>query len=50
MEGELGRAYCNLERRMKALAESEGDVYLPNPKPAGLVDYILICMEPSLGH
>lgn len=42
-------AYSALERRMRALAEAEGDVYLPNPEPAGPVDYMLICMEPSLG-
>ena len=35
---------------MKALAEADGDVYLPNPKPGGPVDYVLICMEPSLAH
>jgi len=34
---------------MKALAESDGHVYLPNPEPTERVDYILICMEPSLG-
>jgi hypothetical protein len=35
---------------MNALAESDGDVYLPNPEPTARVDDILICMEPSLGH
>ena len=35
---------------MKSLAESDSDVYLPNPEPTARVDYILICMEPSLGH
>lgn len=34
---------------MKALAEADGDVCLPNPEPSGLVDYVFICMEPSLG-
>ena len=43
-------AYGELEQRMKALAEADGDVYLPNPEPAGPVEYILICMEPSLGR
>lgn len=42
-------SYSALERRMRALAEADGDVYLPNPEPAGPVDYMLICMEPSLG-
>ena len=35
---------------MKTLAESDGDVYLPNSEPTARVDYILVCMEPSLGH
>lgn len=43
-------AYRALERRMKALAEAEGDVFLPNPEPQGPVDYVFICMEPSLGR
>jgi hypothetical protein len=42
--------YRELEERMKALAESEGDVFLPNMEPEGLVQYVLICMEPSLGR
>jgi hypothetical protein len=50
MEEEIRRSYRDLERRMKTLAESDGDVYLPNPEPTVRVDYILICMEPSLGH
>ncbi len=50
MEEEIRRAYRDLERRLKTLAESDGDVYLPNPEPTARVDYILICMEPSLGH
>jgi len=35
---------------MKVLAESDGHVYLPNPEPRTRVNYILISMEPSLGH
>ncbi|MGA7410006.1 MAG: hypothetical protein WBW33_05935 [Bryobacteraceae bacterium] len=35
---------------MKALAEADGDVYLPNPEPLGAAQYVLICMEPSLGR
>ena len=42
-------AYENLEGRMKAMAESEGAVYLPNIAPSGPVDLVFICMEPSLG-
>lgn len=43
------KAYRELEERMKALAEADGDVFLPNPEPLGTVQYVLICMEPSLG-
>lgn len=42
--------YRELEERMKALAEADGDVFLPNPEPEGPVQYVLICMEPSLGR
>jgi hypothetical protein len=40
-------AYRALEKRMKALAVADGDVFLPNPEPEGPVDYVFICMEPS---
>jgi hypothetical protein len=51
MENEFKRAYRNLEQRMKALAEPDDNgVYLPNPEPTGTVDYIFVCMEPSLGR
>jgi len=43
-------AYRALEERMKVLAEADGDVFLPNPEPEGPADYVLICMEPSLGR
>lgn len=43
-------AYGDLEARMKVLAEGEGDVFLPNPEPSGRVEYVFICMEPSLGR
>ena len=43
-------AYRELEARMKALAENDGHVFLPNPEPLGPAQHILICMEPSLGH
>jgi hypothetical protein len=35
---------------MKALAEADGDIFVPNPEPLGPVDYVFICMEPSLGR
>jgi hypothetical protein len=43
-------AYRNLEARMKDRAEADGDVFLPNPEPLGPVDYIFVCMEPSVGE
>jgi hypothetical protein len=43
-------AYGRLERRMRALADAEGDVFLPGAEPEGPADYILIGMEPSLGR
>jgi hypothetical protein len=49
MDSSFQRAYRELEERMKALAEADGDVFLPNPEPLGTAQYVLICMEPSLG-
>jgi hypothetical protein len=43
-------AYRELEAQMKVLAEADGDVFLPNPEPLGPVEYVFICMEPSLGR
>lgn len=43
-------SYADLEARMKALAEADGDVFLPNIGPPGPVEYVFICMEPSLGR
>jgi hypothetical protein len=43
-------AYRDLEERMKALAEADGDIFLPNPEPEDPVQFVLICMEPSLGR
>ena len=43
-------AYRDLEGRMKALAEADGDVFLPNPEPLEPVEYVFVCMEPSLGR
>jgi hypothetical protein len=48
VDGSFHAAYRRLEERMKALAETDGDVFLPNPEPEGPVQYVLICMEPSL--
>lgn len=50
LEGTFHHAYRNLEERMKALAEADGDIFLPNLEPEGAVQYVLICMEPSLGR
>lgn len=36
-----------LEARMKAQAEADGDVYVPFPRPLGPVDAVLVGMEPS---
>ncbi len=33
---------------MRALAETDGDVFLPNPKPLAPVQDVLICMEACL--
>lgn len=49
IDGTFHTAYRDLEERMKALAEGDGDIFLPNPEPEGPVQYVLICMEPSLG-
>lgn len=43
-------AYQALEIRMKALANADGDVFLPNPEPLCPVHYVFVCMEPSLGR
>lgn len=50
IDGGFQAAYGALEERMKVLAEADGKVFLPNPEPSGPVDYVLICMEPSLGR
>jgi len=42
--------YRDLEARFKALAEADGDVYLPNVEPSGPVRYVFIALEPSLGR
>jgi hypothetical protein len=50
VDGNFQTVYRELEGRMKALAEADGDVFLPNPEPECPVQYVLICMEPSLGR
>jgi len=42
-------SYERLEDRMRARAGSDGAVFLPNPEPQGRVEYVFVCMEPSLG-
>lgn len=42
-------AYREIEGGTKALTDADGDVFLPNPEPSGTVEYVFICMEPSLG-
>jgi hypothetical protein len=42
--------YNELEVRMGDLAKKNGEIYVPNIVPHGPVDYIFICMEPSLGE
>lgn len=49
IDGRFHNSYRQLEDRMKARAEADGDIFLPNPEPSGPVEYVLICMEPSLG-
>ena len=48
MNRDFHTAYRALEQRMKALAEADRNVYLPNPDPAAPVQYVLICEDPSL--
>jgi hypothetical protein len=43
-------AYHDLEDCFRALAEADGDIYLPNVEPAGPVAYVFIAMEPSIGR
>ncbi|MCS4139528.1 hypothetical protein GGQ13_002983 [Salinibacter ruber] len=45
----FGVKYRDLEDLMRTLAEEEGDVFVPSPEPEGPVQYLFICMEPSLG-
>ena len=47
---EFNAAYERLEARMAELADRDGDVFLPNVRPPGPVEYVFIGMEPSLGR
>jgi len=42
--------YNDLEVRMGDFAKRNGEIYVPNIVPHCPVDYIFICMEPSLGE
>ncbi len=42
--------YASVEQGFLRLAGFDGAVYVPNPEPAGPVDFIFIAMEPSLGR
>lgn len=50
IDGSFHAEYRKLEDRMRMRAEDDGDVFLPNVEPEGPVNYLLICMEPSLGR
>src|SRR5579862_8434175 len=50
VDGDFQAAYRELKGRMMACAEADGHPFLPNPEPEGPVDYVFICMEPSLGR
>lgn len=43
-------ALQDLESRMRSQAAKDGDVFIQNPQPDRPVDYVFICMEPSLGR
>lgn len=40
----------HLDQEAQTLAAQDGDAFLPNFRPRGPVDYVLVCMEPSLGR
>ena len=44
------QTYNDLEVLMGDFAKSNGEIYVPNIVPHCPVDYIFICMEPSLGE
>ncbi len=48
-DSDFRAAYGDLETRLSAQAEADGDIYLPNPEPEGPVDTVLLAMEPSMG-
>lgn len=46
----FAKKYAALEERFRELAEAGGDIYIPNIRPSGPVDHVLIAMEPSFGR
>lgn len=42
--------YHDLQRRMELRAKADGCVLVPNPEPTARVDYVFVCMEPSLAR
>lgn len=44
------KAYNELEIKMSGLAKKNDEIYVPNIIPHSSVEYIFICMEPSLGE
>lgn len=47
-QASFGFQYQRLEKEMQRQAEADGAIFLPNVEPDRPVDYIFICMEPSL--
>jgi hypothetical protein len=50
MGSNFADAYAALERQFRQLAQADGRVYVPNPEPAGPVDFLFIAEDPSLGR
>ena len=46
---EFKSSYRRLEVAFRSQAQSDGAVYLPNPRPIRPVDFVFVAMEPSLG-
>jgi len=44
------KTFNDLELSMRDFAKRNGETYVPNIVPQGPVEYIFICMEPSLGE
>lgn len=50
MENKFSSDYQKLILEMQKLAASDKSVFLPNVEPQKKANFILICMEPSIGH